>query len=407
MACSLMTNVTSSEETPSGTRSRDCVLNGVLERISVDARGLPPLNDPVEVVPYNPEWPAQFRLERGRILETLTPFTGPLLVEHIGSTGVPGLSAKPVLDIMAYVEKIPLSSEAIQALGTLGYEYRGDAGIPGREFFRTDPRDRHLHAVGFGDPSFASQMLFRSYLRFNPDAVRCYETLKLELSERFRDDRPAYTDAKGPLIQEILLEARGWEQDFGPLRWLQIALENAPFPWLIAGGWALELHAGSTHRPHEDVDVMVYRRDVLELQRFLLAQGWHLEQILNGRYAPWADEQPLGDGVHQVHAERDDNAAGYLDFLIAPGTEHDWPFRRDERITRSRSLAHNVGLHGLAYLAPEIVLLFKSKVAGHEPRGKDQLDFERIAPLLQAEPKAWLRAALELTSPDHAWFERL
>ncbi len=373
----------------------------------MDARGLPPLDDPVRVVPYNLEWPEQFSLERQRVLEVLLPFTGPLLVEHIGSTSVPNLSAKPVLDILVYIEKIPLSSEAIRALGSLGYEYRGDAGIPGREFFRTNPRDRHLHVVGFGDPFFASHMLFRSYLRSHPDAARRYENLKLKLAERFRDDRELYTSAKGPLIEELLLEAQRWERDFGPLRWLQTALEDVPFLWCIAGGWALGLHAGSTHRPHEDVDVMIYRHDVLELQRFLHARGWHLEQIVNGRYASWQDGEALQDGAHQVHAERVDNAAGYLDFLIAPGTKHDWFFRRDQRITRPRSLAERVGPHDIPYLAPEIVLLFKSRVAGHEPRGKDQLDFDRTAPLLQAEPRNWLRNALEITSPDHAWLERL
>jgi GrpB-like predicted nucleotidyltransferase (UPF0157 family) len=373
----------------------------------MDARGLPPLNDPVKVVPYDPEWPERFRLERQRVLETLFPFTGPLLVEHVGSTSVPGLNAKPVLDIVVYVEKLPLSSEAKAALGTLGYEDRGEAGIPGRAFFRTNPRDRHLHVVGFGNPFFASHLLFRSYLRAHPDAARRYETLKLSLAIKYPDDRASYTSAKGPLIQEILLEAHAWEQDFGPLRCLQTALENAPFPWFIAGGWALELHAGSTHRAHEDVDVIVYRSDALELQRFLRAQGWHLEQILNGRYAPWADGEALQDGVHQVHAERSDNAAGYLDFLITPGTEHDWFFRRDQRIARPRALAECIGLHGIPYIAPEIVLLFKSRVAGHEPRGKDQLDFDRTLPMLETEPRTWLHDTLERISLEHAWLERL
>lgn len=373
----------------------------------MDARGLPPLNDLVEAVPYNMDWPERFRLERARVLEVLFPFTGPLLVEHVGSTSVPGLSAKPVLDIVAYIEKFPLSGEAIDALGALGYEYRGEAGIPGREFFRTNPRDRHLHVVGFGNAFFASHMLFRTYLRAHPDAARRYEALKFELAEPFRDDRDSYTDAKSPLINELLLEGRARERDFGPLQWLQTALSGAPFPWCIAGGWALELHTGSTHRAHEDVDVIVYRHDALELQTFLRARGWHLEQIVNGRYAPWVDGEAPEDNVTQIHAQRPDNAAGYLDFLLTPGTERDWLFRRDERITRPRVLAERVGLHGILYLAPEIVLLFKSRVAGKDPRGKDQLDFDRTAPLLEPEPRAWLRDALERTSPGHAWLERL
>lgn len=338
-------------------------------------------------------------------------------MEHVGSTSVPGLSAKPVLDIVATLEKFPLPEAAIHAFGELGYGYRGEAGIPGRQFFRTNPRDRHLHAVGMGSEFFVSQMLFRNFLRSNPQAARRYETLKLDLASRHRTDRASCTDAKGPLIQELLLEARAWEREFGSLRWLQAELEGAPFPWLIAGGWALELHTqsthqsqmGSFHRSHEDVDVMIYRRDAPELHRFLRARGWWLEKILNARSVPWADGEMLPDDVTQVHAERSDNAAGHLDFLLTPSDGADWHFRRDPRIARPRAMAERVGPHGIPYLAPEIVLLFKSRVARDAdgaPRAKDRLDFEHTSPLLEPEPRAWLRATLEQTNPDHVWLGR-
>lgn len=174
----------------------------------MDAPDLLLLNDPVTVVPYDPAWPEQFRLERARILEAVFPFTGPMFVEHVGSTSVPGLSAKPVIDIVISAEGFPLSDEAIRSLGALGYDYRGEAGIPGREYFRTNPRGRHLHVVGLGSEFFVSQLLFRGFLRSHPEAARRYENLKYQLAERFRHAREAYTDAKGPLIEELLLEAR-------------------------------------------------------------------------------------------------------------------------------------------------------------------------------------------------------
>lgn len=376
----------------------------------MDARGQLPLNDLIEVVPYNPDWPELFRLERERVLNALYPHTT-LLVEHIGSTSVPGLAAKPVIDLIASLEHFPPSSEVIEALGALGYAYRGEAGIAGRAFFRTNPRTRHLHVYGLGHAEFERHMRFRSYLRAFPAEAKRYEAVKLRLAEQFRDNREAYTGGKDGIVQDLLENARIWNDAFGPLRWLQSALEGAPFEWLIAGGWAPELHANarvgsSPHRPHEDVDVIVYRDDAPSLYAFLNARGWRLERIVQSRYLPWHGE-PLGDEVIQVHADRPDNAAGYLDFLLTPGDAHLWRFRRDPTITRARGAAHRMGVHGLPYLAPELVLLFKSRPSRGEPRGKDALDAERTLPLLESEPRAWLRSVLERLHERHPWLEQL
>lgn len=375
----------------------------------MDARHLPPLNDPIEVVPYNPDWPAMFLLERQRLLEALYPFTT-LFVEHVGSTSVPGLAAKPVLDIVASVEHFPLNDEARTALALLGYEYRGEAGIAGRQFFRTNPRTRHLHVYGLGQAEFERHMRFRSYLRAHADAARRYETLKLELAERFHHDRKAYTSGKDGLIAELLEDAHAWNADFGPLRWLQHAFQVAPFGWLIAGGWALEVFVGSMHRPHEDVDVVVYRQDAPALHAFLSARGWRFEKIVNARCVSWHGE-PLEDDVIQLHADHPENAAGYLDFVLTPGTDSEWQFRRDRSITRARAFAHCVGPQGLPFLAPELVLLFKSrpspKSTERKARGKDALDAARVLPLLGSEQRTWLRAALERVYTTHPWLEDL
>lgn len=355
-----------------------------------------------------------FALERQRLLEALSPFTT-LLVEHIGSTSVPGLAVKPVLDIIASVEHFPLSDEARAALALLGYEDRGEAGIAGRQFFRTNPGTRHLHVYGLGHAEFERHVRFRSYLRAHPIAARRYETLKLELAKRFRHDREAYTSGKDDLIRELLEDAQQWNQDFGPLRWLQRAMSGAPFDWLMAGGWALELFAGSVHRPrvdvdlhrpHEDVDVVVYRQDPPAMHRFLSARGWRLEKLVNARYVSWHGE-PLEDDVVQLHADHPNNAAGYLDFVLTPGTDLEWQFCRDPTITRARAFAHCVGPYGLPFLAPELVLLFKSRPSPGKIRCKDALDAARVLPMLGVEQQRWLQTALERLYGTHLWFEML
>ena len=128
-----------------------------------DRREQPPLGDPVEVVDCDASWAELFQRERERLREALGPLAA--AVEHVGSTAVPGLAAKPVLDILVGAAPFPLPDDALGALAALGYEYRGDNGVPGRQFFRTNPRTRHLHVVAFGGEEWRRLILFRDYCR--------------------------------------------------------------------------------------------------------------------------------------------------------------------------------------------------------------------------------------------------
>ena len=170
-----------------------------------DFRGQPALNDPVEVVEHDPRWAAMFQRERERLSTALGALA--VAIEHVGSTAVPGLAAKPVLDIMVGVEHTPLPEDALRALGTLGYQYRGDGGIPDKQYFRTSPRTRHLHVVPFGGEDWVRTLAFRDYLRAHPAAVREYEQLKRELARLHRTNRGAYVDGKAPFIRELLRRA--------------------------------------------------------------------------------------------------------------------------------------------------------------------------------------------------------
>ena len=129
-------------------------------------------------------------------------------IEHVGSTAVPGLAAKPILDIMVGVGSLRGAEHYIQPLEQLCYECRGEAGVPGRLFFRKgDPRSHHLHVTESGSEFWERHLSFRNYLRAHPETAREYARLKHHLADRFRTKRTAYTEAKTAFISEVIRRA--------------------------------------------------------------------------------------------------------------------------------------------------------------------------------------------------------
>jgi hypothetical protein len=166
----------------------------------------------------------------------------------------------------------------------------------------------------------------------------------------------------------------------------------------------LDLFIGQPQRVHHDTDVVVRRSDQLDLQQHLLARGWQLLTPLEGKLEPWPPHMFLHLPRHQVHAHRD---GMFLDLLVSDIEHGLWRYRREPSIIQS---VERIGLQtadGLPYLAPELVLLFKSKNTGQQERPKDQQDFERTLPHLQPAQRAWLRWALLVTEPQHPWLEQL
>ena len=159
----------------------------------------------VQIVPYDPAWPSLFEQERTLLEAALeTWLTGP--IEHFGSTAVPGLPAKPVIDVMAGVESLDASRDAIPAAGGLGYvyyPYRPDVMHwfckPSAAF-----RTHHLHLVPVNSRLWIERLAFRDYLRKQPALAAEYADLKVGLAKQFEFDREAYTDAKGPFVQRVL-----------------------------------------------------------------------------------------------------------------------------------------------------------------------------------------------------------
>jgi GrpB-like predicted nucleotidyltransferase (UPF0157 family) len=158
--------------------------------------------DEVVVVDYQRVWPDLFEMERRQIVQLLGPRVGP--IEHIGSTAVPGLPAKPIIDLMAGL----VGSGDLSPLGTLGYEDLGENGITGRRFFRKGrPRTHHLHVIETDSHFWKEHLCFRDFLRLHPDEAEAYDRLKRALSENYRHNRDAYSRGKMPLIEEILRKA--------------------------------------------------------------------------------------------------------------------------------------------------------------------------------------------------------
>ncbi len=161
----------------------------------------------VVVVDYDPRWPQRFEAEKARIEAALRDIA--VVVEHVGSTAVPGLAAKPILDIMVGVRRLADSERCVEPLDALGYEFRGDGGIPDHLFFRKgQPRTHHLHMVEHRSAFWNDHISFRDRLRGEADLARRYGELKQRLATEYRTRRADYTEAKTPFIQAVLVENR-------------------------------------------------------------------------------------------------------------------------------------------------------------------------------------------------------
>ena len=160
----------------------------------------------VRLVEYDARWPALFVAERHRIRDACGTLA--LRLEHVGGTSIPGMCAKPVLDIAAGLPRD--TRDYLAALEQAGYEYRGERGVPGRQFFhRGQPRAYHLHLVEEGGPLWRDYLAFRDYLRADAEAARRFADVKRILAARFSRDREAYMNAKSSHVREILRLARG------------------------------------------------------------------------------------------------------------------------------------------------------------------------------------------------------
>ncbi|TMD31248.1 MAG: GrpB family protein [Chloroflexi bacterium] len=156
----------------------------------------------IEVVDYDMAWPVRFEEEQVRLRRAL----GDMIValEHGGSTSVPGLAAKPVIDIWVAL-RVSLREEDIQAMAAIGYQYLGESVLENQDFFvKQGAPVCNVHCYPAGDPEWDRHLRFRDWLRSHPDGAAAYAKLKRDLAMRFGADRLAYTEAKSDFIDAAL-----------------------------------------------------------------------------------------------------------------------------------------------------------------------------------------------------------
>lgn len=161
-----------------------------------------PDRGPIRLLPHDPAWPARFRELKPLLERALEPWQP--RIEHIGSTAVPGLSAKPVVDILAGVTPFGGVEQYRDALRGAGFEHGPWGGDDDRLFFHTPAFDAHLHVVEAGGDCERRHLRFRDILRADGDVRARYETLKRDLAAQYGHDRTAYADAKSGFVEKAL-----------------------------------------------------------------------------------------------------------------------------------------------------------------------------------------------------------
>lgn len=161
----------------------------------------------VRLTPYDKDWERLFREEKSRLQIAVGLFV--LDIQHVGSTSIPGMIAKPIIDIAIAVESFEEAHVCIKPIERLGYRYRGENNIPRRHFFvKGNPRTYHIHINEIGSRDWNEQISFRDYLIHHHEIARGYAELKMELAQRYPTDRQAYSENKSPFIKNVLQLAR-------------------------------------------------------------------------------------------------------------------------------------------------------------------------------------------------------
>ncbi|MCL2372627.1 MAG: GrpB family protein [Defluviitaleaceae bacterium] len=159
---------------------------------------------PITITPYNPAWPGEFNKIKTELTQVLQGVA--LAIEHVGSTAVPGLSAKPIIDIDIIIETENFSATAAR-LATIGYHHVGDLGITGREAFKYEGKphlmEHHLYVCEKNSPELNRHISLRDFLRTNETYRNKYSQIKIEMAKKFPHDIDSYIEGKQPLILKI------------------------------------------------------------------------------------------------------------------------------------------------------------------------------------------------------------
>ncbi|MFB9993727.1 nucleotidyltransferase domain-containing protein [Deinococcus oregonensis] len=318
-------------------------------------------------------------LERGRT-------TGIFVLSLGGPGSVPALADLDVPEL--HLDLLPGTPTEAALIG-LGYTRQPDGGF-------VHPGGWRVVVAEEGTAWATDQAVLRDLLQDAPAAAYRYRAAFVQAGRRHAD----------ALLLPAAYAHHAQTVGFAPALFAAQTLAPLDLAWMLAGGWALDAWHGTVTRPHEDIDIIVPRQRQDTLREALVAGGWRLDACRDGGYHAWT--APIQAPDHQAHARHPELPhAQLLDVLLTDIDDQTWIYRRDPRVTLPLAQARLRGAHGLPHLAPQVVLLFKSRTANRDPRGKDQRDFARTLPTLNAEARAWLVGALRLTSPGHEWLAAL
>ena len=168
----------------------------------------------VEVVPHNPQWKQEFNNESQKIQEVLADNV--VIIHHIGSTAIPDIYAKPVIDFLIEVKNIELISQQTAAMEKLGYEALGEFGLVGRRYFRKENplgiRTHHVHIYQINSLEIKRHLAFRDYMVAHPQDAEKYSQLKQELAKKYPNDIESYMDGKNEFVKKMEQKAMQWQK---------------------------------------------------------------------------------------------------------------------------------------------------------------------------------------------------
>ncbi len=317
----------------------------------------------------------------GGVIEQLSP---------VGPASVPALNTALPIDLALAVWPFPLEPTPFNFLTSLGYEpVKGFEDEPEQRFFNADKAVR-LHVVAAGSDLYTRYVVIRDFLRASAEARERFLKHPENVAAAFLEDAEHW-----------------WSSFYGFSPVGAVAKEFGSFthPWFFSSGWALDLFLGRVTRVHHDVDVIVARTTIQAVRQYLDARGWSLVLPLDGRLEPWPPESPLEPDI-QIHAHRDGTV---IDLLLTEMDAEIWAYRREPSIICAARQAFLQTKDGLPFLAPELVLLFKSKntSSDKQKRPQDEKDFGNILPQLTAAQRGWLKGALRQTDSAHPWLASL
>lgn len=164
----------------------------------------------MEVVPYNPDWIKEFEAEKSKINAIMEKEI--IAIHHIGSTSIPGIYAKPVIDLLIAIKDINAIDKYDSQMKALGYLPKGENGIEGRRFYLKGEYDRthHVHVFQVNSSEIERHLIFRDYMIAHPQEAKAYEELKRGLAEKYRYDNEGYCTGKNDFIQDIDQKAELW-----------------------------------------------------------------------------------------------------------------------------------------------------------------------------------------------------